>query len=582
MVDKEKANIQYETPILVIGGGIAGISTAIELLDRDQAVLLIDRDVEKNFGGMANEAFGGMLFVDTPLQRLNGIKDNKELALKDWFGAAEFSQDDSKDRYAKAWAHTYIERNREDVYDWLKAFDIQFFPIVHWVERGEYGFQQGSRGNSVPRYHVAWGAGYGVTQALIQALLTHKNKDKLTIKFQHKVESFLYCGQKIIGCEGVVESERDDSSSQWQGFKISSEHIVICAGGINGNLAQVKRHWDIQAYGNYPENILSGSHPYADGLLHDQIANNGGSIKNRGWMWNYASGIKHPKPEYPNHGLSLMPARSSLWLDAKGSRIGPMPLVTGFDTHNLCKVTGQLDGQYSWQIMNYKIACKELAVSGSHLNKAFKNKSWLGILKMALKGNEEMVQWLMSDCEDVVFADGLVELVSKMNQVDSVEIPVELAQVQAAVDDYDEQIQRGLKFTTDDQIRRIHFLRQWRGDKVRTLKKQKINDEKAGPLIAIRTRIISRKSMGGFETNTRSEVVDCNGEIIHGLYAAGEAAGFGGAGCAGVRSLEGTFLSLCILNGRIAGETISQKIRQAGSIKSAQPKSESLEFEVSI
>jgi len=557
MVNKSNADIQYDSPVLIIGGGIAGISTAIELLDRGQQVLLIDRDEERNFGGMANEAFGGMLFVDTPLQRLNGIKDSKQLALDDWFGAAEFSTQEMQDPLAKAWARAYVERSGEDVYDWLKNFGIQFFPIVHWVERGDYGFKEGSRGNSVPRYHVVWGTGYGLTQTLIKTLINHKNKHNLSIKFQHKVDSFLFSGAKVIGCRGSIEGDQPA-----QTFQVNSPQVVICAGGINGNLAQVKRHWDVETYGDYPENILSGSHPYADGLLHDEISNNGGSIKNCGWMWNYASGVKHPKPEYPNHGLSLMPARSSLWLDAKGKRIGPMPLVTGFDTHNLCKVTGQLEGQYSWQIMNYKIACKELAVSGSHLNKAFFNKSWLGILKVALKGNEEMVRWLMSECDDVVVAGDLSALVGNMNQLEALDIPVELAQVQSAVHDYDEQIQRGLKFTTDDQIRKIHFMRQWRGDKVRTLKSQKILDEKAGPLIAIRTRIISRKSMGGFETNTRSEVVDQSGIVMEGLYAAGEAAGFGGAGCSGIRSLEGTFLSLCILNGRAAGQTIAAKLNQ--------------------
>jgi len=575
MVDKSKASIQYDSPVLIIGGGIAGISTAIELLDRGQQVLLIDRDEECNFGGMANEAFGGMLFVDTPLQRLNGIKDSKQLALDDWFGAAEFSTQKMQDPLAKAWANAYIERSREDVYDWLKNVGIQFFPIVHWVERGDYGFKQGSRGNSVPRYHVVWGTGYGLTQTLIQTLMNHKNKHKLSIKFQHKVDSFLFAGSKVIGCRGSIEG------SLAQAFQINSHQVVICAGGINGNLAQVKKHWDVETYGEYPENILSGSHPYADGLLHDEVSNSGGSIKNRGWMWNYASGIKHPKPEYPNHGLSLMPARSSLWLDAKGERIGPMPLVTGFDTHNLCKVTGQLEGQYSWQVMNYKIACKELAVSGSHLNKAFLNKSWLGILKMALKGNEEMVRWLMSDCNDVVVADNVPSLVGKMNELEALDIPVKLSHVQSAVQGYDDQIQRGLKFTTDDQIRKIHFMRQWRGDKVRTLKSQKILDEKAGPLIAIRTRIISRKSMGGFETNTRSEVVDQSGLVMEGLYAAGEAAGFGGAGCSGIRSLEGTFLSLCILNGRVAGQTIAAKLNQKADVKASASETENNKREIS-
>jgi predicted oxidoreductase len=555
-----KEIFEYVTPVLVIGGGIAGISAAIELLDKNQTVLLIDRDREEKFGGMANEAFGGMHFVDTPVQRFNGIKDNKQLALDDWFAAAEFDNNDGQHFYAKQWAHTYIERNKEDVYDWLTGFGIRFFPIVHWVERGDYGFAKGSRGNSVPRYHVAWCTGWEVTQTLIKKLRNHVNRDKLTVKFQHKVESFIWTDGRLVGCCGHVY---DQNQSAGQAFSIAAENTIVCAGGLNGNLKQVEKHWDSECYGPYPTNILTGSHPFADGLLHDELDAKGGSIKNRGWMWNYASGVKHPKPEYDNHGLSLIPARSSLWLDAHGNRIGPMPLISGFDTHNLCKVTGHLPEQYSWQLMNLKIAHKELAVSGSHINKAFRHKSWLGIIKMALRGNREIVSLLTEDCEDVVVAKSLPELVTAMNENSqqykdkAFLAEVSLENVERDVQAYDEQIERGEKFNTDDQIRRIHFLRKWRGDKVRTLKNQRINDPKAGPLIAIRTRIISRKSMGGIETNTASQVLNQQGEVIQGLYAAGEAAGFGGAGCAGIRSLEGTFLSLCILNGRIAAQTIA-------------------------
>lgn len=558
-----KKSYEFVSPVLVIGGGIAGISAALELLDNNQTVLLIDRDSEEKFGGMANEAFGGMHFVDTPLQRSNGINDNKQLALDDWFAAAEFSADQKENIHAKQWAHTYIDRNKEDVYDWLTGFGIRFFPIVHWVERGDSGFAKGGRGNSVPRYHVAWGTGWEVMQTLIKKLMNHANCDKLTVKFRHKVESFIWSDGTLVGCRGHV---LDQHQTALEPFSVAAENTIVCAGGLNGNLKQVEKHWDRECYGPYPQNILSGSHPFADGLLHDELDAQGSSIKNRGWMWNYASGVKHPKPEYENHGLSLMPARSSLWLDACGNRIGPVPLMSGFDTHNLCKVTGRLPEQYSWQLMNLKIAYKELAVSGSHINKAFRNKSWLGVIKMALRGNREIVNWLMEDCDDVVVADSLPALVAAMNETGhgcsegsnkNDQLKVLLANIERDVQAYDGQIERGEKFTIDDQIRRIHFLRKWRGDKVRTLKSQKINDPKAGPFIAIRTRIISRKSMGGIETNTASQVLNQQGEVIPGLYAAGEAAGFGGAGCAGIRSLEGTFLSLCILNGRIAGQAIA-------------------------
>lgn len=563
---------KYTSQVLIIGGGIAGICTAIELLDKGIEVLLLDRDSEEKFGGMANEAFGGMHFVDTPLQRRNGIKDSKQLALDDWLSAAQF-EDGVEDYHAKQWAEEYIDRNREDVYEWLMSFGIRFFPVVHWVERGDYGFSntqaQGGRGNSVPRYHVAWGTGWEVTQTLIKALKTHKNSNKLTLKFNHKVESLTWQGQRVVGCSGTVEQENCAGR-----FEVVAEKTVVCAGGINGNLEQVKKYWDVETYGDFPENILAGSHPYADGSLHDELDVAGGSVKNLGWMWNYASGVKHPRPEYDNHGLSLIPARSSLWLNARGQRIGPLPLITGFDTHNLCKVSGHEEGQYTWQLMNYKIAVKELGLSSSHINKVFCHKSWLGVIKLALFGNPEMVDDLINHCEDVAVADTLEDLVVKMDEIafrspistsnstsTSLEaIRINFDALKADVKSYDDQIERGVKWTTDDQIRRLHFLRKWRGDKARTLKNQKINDQAAGPLIAIRTRIISRKSMGGIETDVHSRVLNKSGKVIEGLYAAGEAAGFGGAGCAGKRSLEGTFLSLCILNGRRAGQDIARKL----------------------
>lgn len=551
---------EYAPQVLIVGGGIAGICTALELLDKGIEVLLLDRDGEDKFGGMANEAFGGMHFVDTPLQRRNGIKDNKQLALDDWMAAAQFKKD-GEDHYAKQWAKEYIDHNREDVHDWLTGFGIRFFPVVHWVERGDFGHLGG--GNSVPRYHLTWGTGWELTQTLIKALKNHPNAHKLTLKFNHKVESITWQDDRVIGCAGIVESALPNSSSSnsnGSSFQVLADNTVVCAGGLNGNLVQVKKHWDVETYGDFPENILSGSHPYADGALHDDLEVAGGSVKNRGWMWNYASGVKHPRPEYENHGLSLMPARSSLWLSARGQRIGPLPLITGFDTHNLCKVSGHIEGQYTWQLLNYKIAVKELGVSGSHINKVFRNKSWLGVIKLALSGNPEMIDDLIANCEDVVTAGTLDELAVKMNKI--APLPIDAATLKADVRSYDAQIERGEKWTTDDQLRRLHFLRKWRGDKARTLKNQKINDPSAGPLIAIRTRIISRKSMGGIETDLHSRVVNKNAEVIEGLYAAGEAAGFGGAGCAGKRSLEGTFLSLCILNGRRAGQDIARKLRK--------------------
>lgn len=530
---------KYKADVVIIGGGLAGIATALELLDHNKSVLIIDRDKGQRFGGMANDAFGGMALVDTPVQRRNGIKDSAELALSDWLSAAEFGE---QDVWPKAWAKAYCERSQKDIYEWLNKRNISFFPIVHWVERGEF-----KPGNSVPRYHVAWGTGYGVTQTLIECLKNHRNIDKLRLVFEHRVTDFEFTNGRVSGCRG------ENTLGE---FEVSADATVICAGGINGNLKQVKKHWDVPTYGEMPDNILSGSHPYADGALHDKADQVGAKVNNLGWMWNYAAGIKNPKPEYKNHGLSLIPPRSSLWMDCYGNRVGPEPLVTGFDTHDLCKRIGHLPKQYSWHIMNWKIAIKELAISGSHVNPSFRDKKFLALVKDNILGNKEMVQNLIDTCEDVVAADNLPELVQAMNAIDGND-DVKLTNMQRDIGNYDDQIGRGLTFYNDDQLRRIRQLRNWRGDKVRTCKFSKINDPSSGPLIAMRCYLISRKSMGGFQTDLHSRVLNDFGVPVEGLYAAGEAAGFGGGGISGIRSLEGTFLSNCIFNGRIAARSIA-------------------------
>ncbi|MGB0892811.1 MAG: FAD-dependent oxidoreductase [Parashewanella sp.] len=537
--------------VLIIGGGIAGICAAIELLDSNISVTLIDRDAEGKFGGMANEAFGGMLLVDTPHQRRNGIKDSKQLALDDWMAAAQFPKDNV---HGVAWAKTYVERCKVDIFDWLTNFGIKYFPIVHWVERGNYGFGEGQRGNSVPRYHITWGTGWHLTQTLIKQLKEHPQQHLLKLHFNRHVEQLIWQDNTVTGC---IAFDTEDSGRK---IEFTADNVILCCGGINGNLEQVKKYWDSDCYGSYPDNMLSGSHPYADGYLHDELKKGGGSIKNLGWMWNYASGIAHPKPEYENHGLSVIPPRSSLWLNAHGRRVGPLPMVTGYDTHQLCAQTGQLPHQYTWQLMNRAIAVKELSVSGSHINPIFKNRSIAGVLKMALKGNPELIDWLCCNAADIVVADTIEELIKKM-QLIVPEVTVDKAGMLTDINNYDEQVVRGTQFATDDQIRKIASLRQWKGDKARTLKQQTILDESAGPLIAIRSRVISRKSMGGMETNTDSQVLNQEGNVISGLYAAGEAAGFGGAGSCGRRSLEGTFLSGAILNGRIAAQHIATKIK---------------------
>lgn len=533
----------YRSDVLVVGGGIAGITTALELLGSGQSVVLLDRDEEAAFGGLARESFGGMFFVDTPEQRRLGMRDSTDLALRDWCSFAEFGPDD---HWPKAWAHTYVNRCTPDVYHWLRQHGIGFFPVVNWVERGEF-----RPGNSLPRFHLVWGTGQRLAEQLMAALHNHANAGKLTLRFGHRVEQLLLDNARVSGVQGLLEGSGIP-------FEARADHVVVATGGINGSMDLVRQHWHADWH-QPPETILNGSHRFADGTLHHAVANVGGNLTHLDKMWNYAAGVHHPRPRKPNHGLSLVPSRSALWLNWRGERMGPQPLVSGFDTRRLVTDICAQDKAYSWQVLNQRIALKELAISGAEFNPSVRDRKVLGFLRDVLLGNRWLVNDMLTNCPDFVVAQSLPELVEKMNALQG-DDAVRLQAVTDAVTHYDDTIARGRKYLNDEQLRRIAELRQYRGDKVRLCKFQPINDSTALPLVAIREFIISRKSLGGIQTDLHSRVLSAANQPIPGLFAVGEAAGFGGGGVHGLRALEGTFLGGCILSARIAAQAISQTV----------------------
>jgi uncharacterized protein len=534
---------KYQADVIIAGGGIAGIVTALELLEFGKKVLIIDRDSEENFGGLAKESFGGIFFVDTPQQRKSGIKDSPELAFADWCSVADFEETDV---LPKTWAKNYVYHCTSQVYDWLRKQGITFFPVVHWVERGLL-----KRGNSVPRFHMVWGTGYELTKVLIDKLMSHpKSNDNLKVLFRHKVIEILISGQIVTGVKGIDEETGN-------AFEAFGDSTVIAAGGMGGNIEKVKAHW-YKPWGEPPAVILNGSHPFALGDLHDEVERKKGRITHLDKNWHYAAGVHHPRPKRKGHGLSLVPPKSALWLDYTGKRFGPIPLITGYDTRFLVKQISLQKKKYSWQVLNMKIAVKELAISGAEFNPAMREKSWIGFLKTVIFGNKALVQDMLENCIDFVSDDTLEGLVKKMNALAGTD-DVKLNQVKKAIEEYDAQIERGRKLFNDEQLRRIAHARQYKGDKARTCKFQKIVDPKAGKLIAIREFILSRKTLGGIQTDLKSRVMDMNGKPMKGLYAVGEVAGFGGGGIHGKGSLEGTFLGGCIFTGRIAAYSIAGK-----------------------
>ncbi len=524
---------------IVVGSGLAGIVTALELLDRGQKVLLLDRSGKEKFGGLATWSFGGIFLVNSKQQKKAGIQDSEDLALRDWHSFAQF---DEQDEIPKLWAKQYIQYSRQVIPQWLEKRKVKLFPVVHWVERGLY-----APGNSVPRFHMIWGTGKGLIDALEKSLFQHPKVSNLTLHFGHMVEDFEITNGKIEGVRGTFEEKE---------FYYKAPNIVLATGGITGNIDLVKRFWP-KDFGSPPLHVLNGAHPEGDGLMHSKVQEHGGNLTHLDRMWHYAAGIAHPRPLFEDHGLSLVPPKSALWMNYKGRRIGPAPLITGFDTRFLVEQVCKQEHKYSWQILNYKIALKELAISGAEFNPAIREKNLFKFIKTILIGNKELVEDMLQNSEDFIMADTIEELMDKMEEKNYGN-PLDREGLLKDIRDYDEQIARGQPYLTDDQLRRIHHSRLYKGDRVRTCKYQKILDPKAKPYIAIREHILSRKSLGGIKTDLSCRVLDGQNKPIDGLLSVGEAAGFGGGGVHGHRSLEGTFLGGCIATGIIAAETLTR------------------------
>lgn len=522
----------YQTDICIIGAGLAGLACAYELLDSQQKIILVDRDSAENRGGLAKESFGGIMLVDTPYQRKTRIKDSPELALADWKSYAEFEEGDE---LCLRWAEKYCEQSVSMIMDWLHHKNVKFLSIVNWPERG-----WDKRGNSVPRWHITWGTGKKIIDNVLKAISEHPNSKNIQFLSQHNVEGYTKNNNFIV--EGVDESNQTP-------FTITSEKLVIATGGVTGGNLQGVTQFYNKTIHPFTE-ILNGAHQFGDGKLHFVTEKNGGILKNLQNQWHYAGGIAHPHPKKEKHGLSLVPPRSALWLDSFGKRFSP-PLVGNTDTSYLVHRILQSENQYSWLVLNKKIFLKELAVSGSEYMKAFINQSYVQLLKDLFFGNQNLWEKLTKNHPDVLIADDWNELIGKMNQLcqsDLMTVDVLTSEIQK----YNESVIN--KDIKDVQIKAIQEHRKYIGDRIRLCNNQTINDESAKPFVAIRCRIISRKSLGGIVTDLHSQVINSSGKPIKGLYAIGEAAGFGGGGIHGKRSLEGTFLGSCILTGRIAGQ----------------------------
>src|SRR3954468_2866763 len=518
--------------VIVIGGGIAGLVATLELLEHGRDVLLLDRCRPEEVGGLAREAFGGMFMVETSEQRRSGIPDSVELALADWMRMADF---DDSDEWPRRWAEEYVARARDEVGGWLKSIGVRFFPVVNWAERGVHG-----DGNSVPRFHLTWGCGKGLVDGVWGAIQRHPRRSALEVRFGATVSALL---------DGPGVQLEDGST-------LAARGVVIASGGIGGNLDLVRKYWPSDL-GPPPKDILMGSHYYADGAMHEEVARIGGNVTHLSRMWNYADAVRHPRPSRTLHGLKLIPPRSGLVLDPTGRRYGPEALIPTFDARHALERMCEDDRKYYWMICNEKIARRELDVSGSQHNPSIREKRLVRFLLSILLGKPTLVKHFVDNCPDFVTASTLPELAARMAEVMD-DGALDPALMQAEIERYDANLARGKGLWNDDQIRRIAQLRNWRGDRLRTAKFQPIaSDPDAGPLIAIRMTVMARKSLGGIQTDLGCRVLREDGSPIDGLYAVGEAAGFGGGGLHGKKSLEGTFLGGCVFTGRLAAKAIA-------------------------
>ncbi len=524
------------TQVVIAGGGLAGIVTAYELLDRGFRVVLIDRDTRERFGGLAKESFGGVHMIGTPHQRRLRIKDSPELAWRDWQSVADY---DEGDRWPREWGRFYCENSIEYIFEFLNSKKVEFLPLVNWPERGLH-----AAANTVPRWHIVWGTGREIIRRVLDALDAHPRRPNLELLFDTEVSEIEMTSGRATGVNGI-----------------KAEHVVIASGGIcGGDLSKVRANW-YKPWGDPPKKLLNGAHIYGDGKLHDHVAGLGGAVTHLDLQWHYAAGIHHPARRRPDDGLSLVPPRSALWLNGRGERImNPGPLVSYLDTRHLVASVLQQPGHYSWQVLNWKIAIKELAVSGCDYMTAFRTRNRLRLARNLLFGDKDLVSRLIRDCpDDIVVADTLDELMERMDEKNLYGLRLNRAAMESAIRAWDAMIDRGPAYHNDDQLRWIANFRMYRGDRLRTCKFQRILDPRARPLIAIREFILARKSLGGIQTDLQCRVLrNDTGEPIPGLYAVGEAAGFGGGGSHGKSSLEGTFLGGCVLTGRAAGRSIAK------------------------
>ena len=550
--------------VAVVGAGLAGLVATGELLRAGRSVALLDQESTDHLGGQAWWSFGGLFLVDSPEQRRMGIKDSAELAWSDWQGSAEFdrlSGPDAQDRWAVPWAKAYVDWAAGEKRGWLRKRGVSFFPVVGWAERGD-GTARG-HGNSVPRFHLTWGTGPGVVEPFERSVREGVRSGRVRLLGRHRVRELLTTDGSVSGVRGDVlvtdRAERGAASSRSvvDSFEIGAQAVVVTSGGIGANVALIREFWP-ERLGAAPEHMLTGVPAYVDGSMLSVASEVGARIVNRDRMWHYTEGLGNHTPVWAGHGVRVLAGPSGMWLDATGARLPP-PYFPGFDTLGTLRHLRMTGYDHSWMVLTRSMLAKEWALSGSEQNPDLTGRSVPGVIERARTDVPAPVRAFVEAGIDIVSGNSVAELAARMNSLAGSAL-IDRRELQSTITARDAQLAN--PFGKDAQLSAVNAAREYRGDRLmRTAKPHRLTDPHHGPLLAARMRTLTRKTLGGLQTDLRSRVQSAEAAPVPGLYAAGEVAGFGGGGMHGYRSLEGTFLGGCLYSGRSAGRAVAEDLR---------------------
>ena len=555
--------------VIVVGGGLAGLAATRELIEAGRTVALVDQESLANLGGQAYWSLGGIFLVGSPQQRRLGIRDSLDLAWQDYAGSAAWDRLQGprpEDEWGVRWGRAFVEFAAGEAASWLEHLGNRLAPLVGWAERGDG--TAGGHGNSVPRFHIAWGSGTGVSEPFADRARAGAREGLVSFYSRHRVDDLVVEGGRVVGVAGTRLAPDDGprgraSNRQPAGsFELRAPAVVLATGGIGANDALVRQTWPGRL-GTPPRNMVTGVPAYVDGRMLAIAERAGARVVNRDRMWHYTEGLVNWDPIWPGHGIRILPGPSSVWLDALGRRL-PAPGYPGYDTLGtvrLLRATADLQPyDHSWFVLTHRIIRKEFALSGSEQNPDLTTRDRrLVVERLVGRRPTPAVEAFLRHGPDFVVADSLQHLVRGMNGL-TPEPLLDLREVRRQIEARDLEVRN--PFTKDAQVMGIHNARRYLPDRFsRVASPHRILDAAAGPLIGVRLHILTRKTLGGIQTDLEGRALRQDGGAIPGLYAAGEVAGFGGGGAQGYSALEGTFLLGCIFTGRAAGRSLVRALR---------------------